>query len=100
MVSQLQSEIFNADAAVVVAGMDGVETRAELKQRPLPTAKAAKKKLIRRADRDYSQALRRGYQFAFFLMNVWLGGQFYLWVRHYETAGMSAYVSHPADVED
>src|ERR1700758_737070 len=60
---------------------------------------AAKKKLVRRRDRDYSQALRRGYQFAFLLMNVWLGGQFYLWVRHYETAGTSAYVSRPAGVE-
>ena len=58
-----------------------------------------KKKLIRRNDRDYSQALRRGYQLAFLLMNVWLGGQFYLWVRHYETAGRSAYVSRPPGVE-
>ncbi len=32
-------------------------------------------------------------------MNVWLGGQFYLWVRHYETAGASAYVARPAGVE-
>jgi len=68
---------------------------------PFSTARlpAAKKKLIRRRDRDYSQALRRGYQLAFLLMNVWLGGQFYLWVRHYETAGTSAYVSRPAGVE-
>jgi hypothetical protein len=58
-----------------------------------------KKKLIRRNDRDYSQALRRGYQLAFLLMNVWLGGQFYLWVRHHETAGQSAYVSRPPGVE-
>ncbi len=61
--------------------------------------KVTKKKLIRRRDRDYSQALRRGYQFAFLLMNAWLGSQFYLWVRHYETAGTSAYVSRPAGVE-
>jgi len=59
----------------------------------------AKKKLIRRANRDYSQRLRRGYQFAFLLMNVWLGGQFYFWVRHFEVAGQSAYVSRPAGVE-
>src|SRR5215813_5875006 len=59
----------------------------------------AKKKLIRRSDRDYSQALRRGYQFAFLLMNVGLGGQFYLWVRQYETAGTPGYVSRPAGVE-
>jgi polyferredoxin len=64
-----------------------------------PRLPAAKKKLIRRRDRDYSQALRRGYQFAFLLMNIWLGSQFYLWVRHYETAGTSAYVSRPAGVE-
>src|SRR6201993_1680794 len=64
-----------------------------------PRLPAAKKKLIRRRDRDYSQALRRGYQFAFLLMNVWLGGQFYVWVRHCETAGTSAYVSRPAGVE-
>ena len=60
---------------------------------------APKKKLIRRTDRDYSQPLRRGYQFAFLLMNVWLGGQFYLWVRHFETAGQSRYVPRPAGVE-
>jgi polyferredoxin len=64
-----------------------------------PRLRAAKKKLIRQRDRDYSQALRRGYRFAFLLMNVWLGGQFYLWVRHCETAGTSAYVSRPAVVE-
>jgi len=63
-------------------------------ERPAP-----KKKLIRRTDRDSSQALRRGYQFAFLLMNVWLGGQFYLWVRYYETAGQLPYVSRPAGVE-
>jgi polyferredoxin len=58
-----------------------------------------RKKLIRRTDRDYSQALRRGYQFAFLLLNVWLGGQFYRWVRHFETAGQSPYVPRPAGVE-
>jgi hypothetical protein len=60
-----------------------------------PNSAVAKKKLVRRADRDYSQALRPGYQFAFLLLNVWLGGQFYLWVRHYETFGQSAYVARP-----
>jgi polyferredoxin len=58
-----------------------------------------KKKLIRRTDREYSQALRRGYQFAFLLLNVWLASQFYLWVRHFETAGQSRYVSRPPGVE-
>ena len=58
-----------------------------------------KKKLIRRTVRNNSQVLRRGYQFAFLLLNLWLGGQFYLWVRHFETAGQSACVSRPAGVE-
>jgi len=66
---------------------------------PSPGKPSPRKKLIRRADRDYSQLLRCGYQFSFLLMNVWLGGQFYFWVRHYETAGQSPYVARPAGVE-
>ncbi len=57
-----------------------------------------KKKLLRRSARDYSQVLRRGYQLAFLLMNVWIGGIFYIWVRHFET-GTSNAVSRPAGVE-
>jgi polyferredoxin len=60
---------------------------------------SAKKKLIRRTDKDYSQSLRRGYQVLFLLLNVWLGAQFYLWVRHFETAGQSPYVNRPPGVE-
>ena len=74
MATQLHNEI--------IATPPPVSHAAEFKKH-LPSIKAPgavpKKKLIRRTDRDYSQALRRGYQFAFFLMNVWLGGQFYLW---------------------
>src|SRR5437868_3849986 len=39
-----------------------------------------KKKLLRRTGHDYSQALRRGYQLGFLLINLWLGGVFYAWV--------------------
>ena len=67
--------------------------------RSKPAPIRPKRKLVRRTDREYSQRLRRGYQFAFLLMNVWLGGQFYLWVRHFETAGQSAFVSRPPGVE-
>jgi len=66
---------------------------------PPSTRPSPKKKLIRRTERDHSQLLRRGYQFCFLLMNVWLGGQFYFWVRHYETLGQSPYVARPAGVE-
>jgi polyferredoxin len=64
--------------------------------KPAPTAK---KKLVRRTERDYSQRLRIGFQAAFLVLNVWLGTQFYFWVRHFETNGGSRYVSRPAGVE-
>ncbi len=64
---------------------------------PKPMRKP-KKKLVRRTGRDYSQALRRTFQAAFLLMNVWLGGVFYVWVRQFETSS-PAQLSRPAGVE-
>lgn len=61
-------------------------------------APITRKKLVRRAARDYSQPLRRSFQAAFLLMNVWLGGLFYLWVRHFEL-GQPQTVARPAGVE-
>ena len=58
-----------------------------------------KKKLIRRADKDYSQAVRRGYQAAFFLLNVWLGAIFYFWVRGIETGAASGEAAPPPGIE-
>lgn len=57
-----------------------------------------KKKLIRRTERDYSQFLRRIYQVAFLLLNVWIGGVFYFWVRRIET-GETVTAMPPAGVE-
>jgi polyferredoxin len=54
-------------------------------------------KLVRRLRFDHSQAIRRGFQFAFLLLNAWLGGTFYVWVRTFET-GTAATV-RPAGVE-
>jgi polyferredoxin len=62
-----------------------------------PTAKA-KKKLVRRVVHDHSQIVRRSYQAAFLLMNIWIGAMFYFWVRQFET-GISSNVSRPAGVE-
>src|SRR5215472_10468538 len=59
----------------------------------------AKKKLIRRTDRDYSQLLRRSYQAAFLLLNVWLGTIFYLWVRGLETGTPSTVTAPPPGIE-
>ncbi len=58
-----------------------------------------KKKLRRRTDKDYSQALRRSFQFGFLLLNVYLGSMFYLWVRHLETGMQTRAVARPAGVE-
>src|SRR5690349_7249844 len=57
-----------------------------------------RKKLLRRVLRDRSQRYRRTFQFAFLLLNLWLGGQFYFWVRQFET-GSAASISRPAGVE-
>jgi polyferredoxin len=58
-----------------------------------------RKKLVRREDRDYSQPLRRAFQLAFLALNVWIGVQFYLWVRWAESRGQGLAVSRPAGVE-
>jgi polyferredoxin len=60
--------------------------------------RAPKKKLVRRTDKDFSQVLRRSYQVAFLLLNVWLGGVFYFWVCRLE-AGLPAASTPPAGVE-
>jgi polyferredoxin len=57
------------------------------------------KKLVRRADRDYSQIVRRSYQAAFLLLNVWLGGIFYFWVRGLETGTGSSIAAPPPGIE-
>src|SRR5579872_1580430 len=64
-----------------------------------PSNGKAKKKLVRRTDRDYSQTLRRTFQFVFLAWNVYLGVLFYLWVRHYETGLQTPAVSRPPGVE-
>ena len=58
-----------------------------------------KKKLIRRQGRDRSQILRRWVQVLFLALNVWIGVQFFLFVRHYETGGRSVWVQRPPGVE-
>jgi len=66
--------------------------------RPRPATRA-KKKLIRRTDRDYSQIARRSFQGAFLVLNVWIGGVFYFWVRQFEPGGAPTSWQRPAGVE-
>jgi polyferredoxin len=57
------------------------------------------KKLLKRRAPDRSQLLRWTVQGAFLLLNVWIGVQFYLFVRHYETFGAMPLVARPPGVE-
>lgn len=57
-----------------------------------------KKAYRKREGKDRSQAIRFGVQAAFLLLNVWIGVEFYLWVRAFET-GSAPPVSRPPGVE-
>lgn len=61
-------------------------------------APRARKQLIRRSDTDHSQRLRLGFQLAFVALNLWIGAQFYIWVRHVEK-GIVPRVARPDGVE-
>jgi len=71
----------------------GIVSAAATSSRP------GRKKLVRRAAPDRSQVLRRGFQFAFLLLNVWIGVAFYWWVRGFETGTHVRTVARPAGVE-
>ncbi len=43
--------------------------------------------------------VRRSVQWAFLLLNLWIGVRFYAWVRYFETGGVSPFVPRPAGVE-
>src|ERR1035437_10199723 len=64
-----------------------------------PPALTRKKKLVRRAGPDRSQTLRRAVQLAFFALNAWIGVEFYLFVRYYETGARSTWAARPPGVE-
>jgi polyferredoxin len=65
---------------------------------PAPTARP-RKKLLKRATPDRSQTLRRAFQLAFLALNVWVGVEFYLFVRYYESGGQSVWAGRPPGVE-
>jgi len=84
----------------------GTELHTEIIPVPPPlaaisvlTAKSPRKKLVRRAEPDRSQGLRHSFQFAFLLLNVYLGVTFYFWVRQFETNRFRTSLTRPAGVE-
>lgn len=62
-----------------------------------PAARLKKPYTRRRG--DSSQQIRLAVQVGFSAIAVWVGVQFYLWVRFYETLGATAKVSRPPGVE-
>ena len=90
MATQAQTEIVRTPPPVFSPALQNLDQQAQ--SRP-------KKELVRRIERDYSQRLRRSFQFAFLTLNVYLGGVFYLWVRHFEAGSQTRIVTRPAGVE-
>ncbi|MGA7158182.1 MAG: 4Fe-4S binding protein [Acidobacteriaceae bacterium] len=76
-----------------------MSTQTDIQHAPPLSAAPTKKPFIRRHLPDTSQRLRHIIQITFLALNAWLGVQFYLWVRYYETNGASLHISRPAGVE-
>lgn len=84
------------------ASTDEVQVENPAVPRELEVAQAVpirRKKLVRRVARDYSQLLRRSFQFVFLLLNLWVGARFYFWVRNLEAGDFDQAGARPAGVE-
>jgi polyferredoxin len=57
------------------------------------------RKLLKRRPPGHAQLLRWSFQGAFLLLNVWVGVEFYLFVRYHETGGVTAWAARPPGVE-
>jgi polyferredoxin len=65
----------------------------------LTEAKKEKNAFIRRVQPDRSQRVRFTVQIIFAALNLWLGLQFYFWVRFYELGGVGTAAPRPTGVE-
>ncbi|MDE3200231.1 MAG: 4Fe-4S binding protein, partial [Acidobacteriota bacterium] len=73
---------------------------ATLSVPPQPThQEKARKQLVRRFAKDHSQRIRNIVQGLFLALNVWIGVQFYLWARYFESGGHGLAIARPAGVE-
>ncbi len=69
-----------------------------VQRRPRPVVERPKKRVVRRAA-DNTQLVRRTFQAAFLLLNLWIGARFYFFVRYFENGGQSIWVPRPPGVE-
>jgi hypothetical protein len=58
-----------------------------------------RKKIAQRRTHDGSQRIRRAVQLAFLALNIWIGVEFYAFVRFYETGGQSVWMARPSGIE-
>ena len=86
-------EFGKRQAASVPCDPAGGFAEANAKPKPL------RKKLVRRVGTDRSQLIRRSFQVAFLLLNLWIGGAFYFWVRGFELGTHDRASLRPAGVE-
>jgi polyferredoxin len=66
---------------------------------PPPASDLRSKKPFTRRAGDRAQNIRQAVQLLFLLLSLWVGVQFWMWVRYYETAGQTMRVARPAGVE-
>ncbi len=63
------------------------------------SAAPARKTLLKRRSGDRSQEVRWTVQLLFLALNIWIGVEFILFVRHYATGGASVWIARPPGVE-
>ena len=67
--------------------------------RTAPAPSRPPRKPFTRRQGDSSQLVRRSFQGAFLLLNLWIGAQFYLFVRFHESMGTTVPMTRPPGVE-
>ena len=86
--------------ALGVLGSDpGLTPTARVAARPGNASGSPGKKSFVRRGPDSTPVVRRTFQAAFILLNLWIGARFYFFVRFYESGGQTAFVPRPPGVE-
>jgi polyferredoxin len=64
-----------------------------------PSPAVSVKKSFTRRGPDRAPFIRRTFQAAFVLLNLWIGARFYFFVRYYESGGQTMFIGRPPGVE-
>lgn len=80
-------------------GPEAAEIPAESAGKRVARTIRQRNTVVRRTKADLSQKTRRFTQWAFLVLNAWIGLQFFLWVRGFERSGPGLRVDRPTGVE-